>query len=166
MGRWWTREFSWSQDRLEEIGIEAREGGFAYERGPHGFTIHWGRVLTCEVPQRIVFTWQIAPDRTPQPDPDRASEVEVVFTGSADDGTDVALEDYESDLGTFPTTLPDGNVLDYPPGDGQTLAGGVYVILRPLDAGTHRVAMSFSAGGDACGNAETSSSITVTVELE
>jgi uncharacterized protein YndB with AHSA1/START domain len=92
MGRWWPREFSWSQDRLEEIGIEAREGGFAYERGPHGFTIHWGRVLTCEVPQRIVFTWQIAPDRTPQPDPDRASEVEVVFTGSADDGTDVALE--------------------------------------------------------------------------
>jgi uncharacterized protein YndB with AHSA1/START domain len=49
-------------------------------------------VLTCEVPQRIVFTWQIAADRTPQPDPDRASEVEVVFTGSTDDGTDVALE--------------------------------------------------------------------------
>jgi len=49
-------------------------------------------VLTCEVPQPVVFTWQIAPDRTPQPDPDRASEVEVVFTGSAEDGTDVALE--------------------------------------------------------------------------
>jgi hypothetical protein len=67
-------------------------GGFAYERGPHGFTNHWGRVLTCEIPQRIVCTWPIAPDRTPEPDPDRASEVEVVFTGSADDGTEVALE--------------------------------------------------------------------------
>jgi hypothetical protein len=22
----------------------------AYERRPHGFTLHWGRVLTCEVP--------------------------------------------------------------------------------------------------------------------
>ena len=74
MGKWWPREFWWSQDRLEEIGIEAHEGGSAYERGPHG------------------FTWQIARDRTPQPDPDRPAEVEVVFTGSAEDGTDVALE--------------------------------------------------------------------------
>ena len=39
-----------------------------------------------------MFTWQVAPDRSPQPDPDRASEVEVVFTGSPDGGTRVALE--------------------------------------------------------------------------
>ena len=74
------------------MGIEPREGGFAYERGPHGFTLHWGRVLTREPPQRIVFTWQIAPDRSPQPDPDRASEVEVLFTGAPGGGTDVTLE--------------------------------------------------------------------------
>jgi uncharacterized protein YndB with AHSA1/START domain len=92
MGEWWPREFSWSQDRLDEIGLEPREGGFAYERGPYGFTIHWGRVITCETPQRIVFTWQIAADRSPQPDPDKASEVEVVFTGSPEGGTDVTLE--------------------------------------------------------------------------
>jgi uncharacterized protein YndB with AHSA1/START domain len=51
-----------------------------------------GRVITCEAPQRIVFTWQIAADRSPQPDPDKASEVEVIFTGSPDGGTDVTLE--------------------------------------------------------------------------
>jgi uncharacterized protein YndB with AHSA1/START domain len=92
MGEWWPREFSWSQDRLEEIGIEPRDGGFAYERGPHGFTIHWGRVITCDTPQRIVYTWQIAADRSPQPDPGKASEVEVVFAGSPEGGTDVTLE--------------------------------------------------------------------------
>ena len=92
MGEWWPKEFSWSQEVLEDMGIEPRSGGFAYERGPHGFQIHWGRVLTCEAPQRLVFTWQIAPDRSPQPDPDRASEVEVVFTGAQGGGTDVALE--------------------------------------------------------------------------
>ena len=42
LGEWWPREFSWSQEALEELGIEAHEGGFAYERGPHGFTLHWG----------------------------------------------------------------------------------------------------------------------------
>jgi uncharacterized protein YndB with AHSA1/START domain len=92
LGQWWPREFSWSQDALEEMGIEPHEDGFAYERGPHGFTIHWGRVLTCETPQRLVFTWQIAADRSPQPDPDKASEVEVLFTGSPQGGTDVTLE--------------------------------------------------------------------------
>ena len=81
LGEWWPREFSWSQEALEEMGIEPHEGGFAYERGPHGFTLHWGRVLTCEPPQRIVFTWQIAPDRSPQPNPDRSSEVEVEHRG-------------------------------------------------------------------------------------
>jgi hypothetical protein len=54
-----------------------------------------------------VFTWQIAADRTPQPDPDRASEVEVVFTGSTDDGTDVALEhrDAFEAAGAWPQAL-------------------------------------------------------------
>ncbi|HYN49281.1 MAG TPA: hypothetical protein VES62_00030 [Thermoleophilaceae bacterium] len=31
---------SWSQNGLEDMRIEPREGGFAYERGPHGFTIN------------------------------------------------------------------------------------------------------------------------------
>jgi len=47
--------------------------------GPHGFSCDWGRVLDCEPPRRLVFTWQISPDRTPQPDPERSSEVEVTF---------------------------------------------------------------------------------------
>ena len=48
-------------------------------------------MLTCEPPQRLVFTWQISPDRTPQPDPERSSEVEVVFE-EAGNGTKVTVE--------------------------------------------------------------------------
>ena len=44
MGSWWPKEFSWSQEALEEIGIEPREGGSAYECGPHGLLLHWGGV--------------------------------------------------------------------------------------------------------------------------
>src|SRR5688572_25840184 len=74
------------------IGIEPREGGFAFERGPHGFLVHWGRVTDWEPPDRLVFTWQIAADRSPQPDPAKASEVEVRFTDADDGGTRVAVE--------------------------------------------------------------------------
>jgi hypothetical protein len=38
------------------------------------------------------FTWQISPQRVPQPDPERASEVEVRFAGAGDGATRVALE--------------------------------------------------------------------------
>jgi uncharacterized protein YndB with AHSA1/START domain len=91
MGTWWPREFSWSQDKLEAIGIEPHADGFAYERGPRGFTLHWGRVKAWDPPARFVFTWQIAADRTPQPDPERSSEVEVRFH-EEDGATRVAVE--------------------------------------------------------------------------
>jgi uncharacterized protein YndB with AHSA1/START domain len=91
MGSWWPREFSWSQEKLEAIGIEPHSDGFAYERGPFGFTIHWGRVTAWDPPGRLVFTWQIAGDRTPQPDPELSSEVEVRFQ-EEDGATRVALE--------------------------------------------------------------------------
>jgi uncharacterized protein YndB with AHSA1/START domain len=82
---WWVPEFSWSgRDRLATIGIEDRLGGMAYEIGPHGFRLDWGRVLAWEPPQRLVLAWQIAPDRVPQPDPTRASEVEVHFHAHTD----------------------------------------------------------------------------------
>jgi uncharacterized protein YndB with AHSA1/START domain len=94
MGTWWPREFSWSQDKLEAIGIEPHADGFAYERGPRGFTLHWGRVKAWDPPARFVFTWQIAADRTPQPDPEQSSEVEVRFH-EENGGTRVAVEHRE-----------------------------------------------------------------------
>jgi uncharacterized protein YndB with AHSA1/START domain len=82
LGSWWPREFSWSQDVLDEIGMETLEGGFLYETGPYGLRLDWGRVLAWEPPGRLVFSWQISPERVPEPNPARASEVEVRFEPS------------------------------------------------------------------------------------
>ena len=34
LARWWPREYTWAADTLEDIGIDPREGGFCFERGP------------------------------------------------------------------------------------------------------------------------------------
>jgi uncharacterized protein YndB with AHSA1/START domain len=92
LARWWPREYTWAGDTLEDIGIDPREGGHCYERGPFGFTCHWGRVLVWDPPTRLAFTWQIAPDRVPEPNPDKASEVEVRFAPAGTSSTRATLE--------------------------------------------------------------------------
>jgi uncharacterized protein YndB with AHSA1/START domain len=89
---WWPREYSWSQDVLEDIGIEPHEGGMCFERGPYGFRCDWGRVLEWNPPVRLVFAWQISPRREPEPNPAKASEVEVRFDDGGDGRTRVRLE--------------------------------------------------------------------------
>ena len=59
---------------LETIAIEPGEGGMCFERGPHGFRIDWGRVLTWEPPHRLVFDLVDRPARDPVPDPAAAGE--------------------------------------------------------------------------------------------
>ena len=92
LATWWPREYTWSADVLETIVLEPRPGGRCYERAPHGFSCDWGRVMVCEPPARLAFLWQIAPDRTPQPNPARASEVEVRFAEQGAWSTRVELE--------------------------------------------------------------------------
>ena len=48
MTSWWPQEYTWAHKTLEHIAIEPVEGGRCSERGPHGFTCDWGRVVTCE----------------------------------------------------------------------------------------------------------------------
>lgn len=92
MATWWPREYTWAGEVLEAIGIEPRAGGHCFERGPHGFECHWGRVLVWEPPHRLVFTWQISPERAPEPNPAKASEVEVRFVAEGPALTRVHLE--------------------------------------------------------------------------
>jgi uncharacterized protein YndB with AHSA1/START domain len=91
MTSWWPPEYTWAQKVLEEIAIEPAEGGRCFERGPHGFSCDWGRVVTCEPPARIAFTWQVSAQRVPQPDPAQSSLVEVRFTPEGESGTRVEL---------------------------------------------------------------------------
>ena len=79
LDRWWPSEYTWSGHALVLIGMEPREGGFCYELGPNGFRCDWGRVVTWRPASALSFTWQIGPDRTPVPDPDRASLVQLTF---------------------------------------------------------------------------------------
>lgn len=90
---WWVKEYTWSGPQaLIDIGIEPWANGMAYEIGPHGFRTDWGRVLAWHPPRRLVFTWQIGPDRAPVPDPARASEVEVHFRPDGRGHTRVDVE--------------------------------------------------------------------------
>lgn len=90
--QWWPAEYTWSGEVLEWIGMEPRIGGACFERGPYGFRCDFGRVLLWQPSERLVFTWQIAPTRVPEPDPERASEVEVRFSPEPGGGTRVELE--------------------------------------------------------------------------
>ena len=92
MAAWWPREYTWAKDALETIGIEPEEGGRCFERGPHGFACDWGRVTEWDPPRRLAFLWQISPTRAPEPNPERASEVEVRFEADGTEATRVTLE--------------------------------------------------------------------------
>jgi uncharacterized protein YndB with AHSA1/START domain len=92
LGSWWPSEFSWSGEALVSLGLEPRAGGLATEIGPHGFRVDWGRVLDWQPPERLVLAWQIGPTRVPEPDPARASEVEVRFAPAGPESTRVSVE--------------------------------------------------------------------------
>lgn len=92
LATWWPKEYTWSGEVLETIGIEPREGGRCFERGPYGFECQWGRVLAWQPPSRLVLAWQIGPARVPEPDPAKASQVEVCFLAEGPRTTWVELE--------------------------------------------------------------------------
>lgn len=92
MATWWPREYTWANDTLESIGIEPREGGRCFERGPHGFACDWGRVTQWNPPHGLAFLWQISPARAPEPNPAKASEVALRFEA---DGAGAARVSFE-----------------------------------------------------------------------
>lgn len=91
-GTWWPREYSWSGEVMESIGIEPGAGGLCTEFGPRAFRCDWGRVLEWDPPDRLTLAWHIGPHREPQPDPERASTIEIRFSAVESGGTRVFLE--------------------------------------------------------------------------
>jgi uncharacterized protein YndB with AHSA1/START domain len=92
LAKWWPREYTWAQDVLQRIEVEPRVGGRCYEIGPREFHSDWGRVLVWSSPDRLLLAWQISPRREPEPNPVKASEVEVHFKPGTTGGTLVLLE--------------------------------------------------------------------------
>ena len=76
---WWPKEYTWSKDVLKTVGIEARKGGFCYEESIHGFRLNWGTVIQWDPEKTLIFLWQIGPNSVPEPNPEKASEVQIDF---------------------------------------------------------------------------------------
>lgn len=89
--RWWPRTHKIGAADMAEAVLEPRAGGRWYERGADGSECDWGTVRVFDPPRRLVVTWQINAQWQYDPDPARASEVEVTFTEDAA-GTRVELE--------------------------------------------------------------------------
>jgi uncharacterized protein YndB with AHSA1/START domain len=100
---WWPPSHSVS-GAPEAVAFEPRAGGRVFERAPDGEEHEWGQVVVWEPPRRLVYTWHLRQDRAD------ATEVEIVFTASAD-GTVVRIEHRGWErLGTRGAGLRDRNV--------------------------------------------------------
>jgi uncharacterized protein YndB with AHSA1/START domain len=78
------------QDAVDVV-IEPHPGGRWYERAVDGTECDWGFVTAYEPPRRVVLAWHLNPDWDFDPDPARATEVEVTFEPDGED-TVVTLE--------------------------------------------------------------------------
>jgi DNA-binding transcriptional ArsR family regulator len=76
----------------ETVILEPFAGGRWFERWRDGRECDWGMVLVWEPPRRIVVTWQVGPGWVYEPDPARASEIEVRFVAESQHRTRVELE--------------------------------------------------------------------------
>lgn len=92
LNEWWPKEYTWSQDKLVEIRITPGHNGLCTEIGPHNFRCDWGRVVDFNEHNRIALKWQISPQRVPEPDPDKASDIAISFREKETVETTLELE--------------------------------------------------------------------------
>ena len=91
-GTWWPKEYSIGEADMADFVMEPRVGGRWYEVGADGTECDTGRVLVFDPPDRLVFAWHLNAEFQYDPDPDRASEVEVRFISVGPSETRVELE--------------------------------------------------------------------------
>ncbi|WP_300601255.1 SRPBCC domain-containing protein [Niabella sp.] len=88
---WWPRAYTWAGDTLVNIEIDAVADGWCTETGPLGFRCNWGRLVQVVPGEKLVLLWQISPSRAPEPDPDKASLVQVQFDDASHGATRVTI---------------------------------------------------------------------------
>lgn len=86
------REHNLLSAEIAETVFERRVGGYIYDRGVDGSECRWARVLWYEPPRRLVISWDISPSWQIEIDPDKTSEVEVLFAADGENRTRVRLE--------------------------------------------------------------------------
>jgi len=89
---WWPHEFHIGGADVAEVVLQVGVGGRWFERGVDGTECDWGRIRVWEPPHRLVFTWQINGSWQFDPDPARASGIDVRFTANGSAETTVEVE--------------------------------------------------------------------------
>lgn len=90
---WWpVQTHHMAEPPGETVVLEPFEGGRWYERVADGREQEWGRVLVWRPPHQLVVTFLMGSDWTPEPDPARASEIDVRFLAEAPDRTRLEFE--------------------------------------------------------------------------
>ncbi|OJJ19919.1 hypothetical protein BKI52_15690 [marine bacterium AO1-C] len=97
LNEWWPKAYTWSQDTLAEIRIDAQKDGLCTEIGPYGFRCDWGRVTEITPYESLGLKWQISPKREPIPDPTKASDIRMSFEQEGE-VTKISLEHYNFEL--------------------------------------------------------------------
>jgi len=91
IGTWWDEDKHILQAPLAEMVFEPYAGGHIIDRGTDGSECRWATVLAYEPPVRVCFSWDINLHWQIEPDPERASEVEITFTELTPGRTRVVL---------------------------------------------------------------------------
>jgi len=92
MGAWWPATHHIAKQAFAEITVEPRAGGRWFERAADGGECEWGRVVAWEPPHRVVFSWHLQTDWKFDPNPEKASEVEIRFFAEGAEKTRLELE--------------------------------------------------------------------------
>jgi uncharacterized protein YndB with AHSA1/START domain len=88
---WWPRTHHIGKVEPYTAILEPRTGGRWYERGADGSECEWGHVLEYSPPKRVAVSWHLGPDYAYDPDPAKASRVEVTFHDEGNGKTRVEL---------------------------------------------------------------------------
>lgn len=91
IGSWWDPGHHILEAELAEMVFEPYVGGHIIDRGTDGSECRWSRVLVYDPPSRVCFSWDIGLNWQLEPDPAKASEIEVVFTAEGPALTRVVL---------------------------------------------------------------------------
>jgi uncharacterized protein YndB with AHSA1/START domain len=89
---WWPKSHHIGTAEMAAAVLEPRAGGRWHERGTDGSECEWGRVLVWDPPHHVAMSWHLNGAWAYDPDPEKASRVDVRFLADGDGTTRVELE--------------------------------------------------------------------------
>ena len=91
--RWWpVATHHLAEPHGDLVVLEPFLGGRWHERSADGRQQELGRVLVWRLPHQLVLSWLVGSSWTYEPDPTRASEIDVRFLAEAPDRTRLEFE--------------------------------------------------------------------------